>query len=273
MLLPIALGRSPDGATFFVDLGHAVHLLLAGGTAAGVAHCLSAALEDLVTRHSPLLVRIVVSSMATPSLCRFAAAPHQDRPPVTCADDGLKVLTWAVEVMEWRYRMLALAGARNFEQYNRVAAESVAAAGAARPELRLPHLPRLVLVIDELHVFRSVGMTDVEEAIGRLDQMSRAVGINLIVATSHPTPDVLAGYIKANLPVRLALRVGSKADSRAILDCHGAEALGDDEMLLLPRNWHRLIPLRALGIVEPTGVIATAGLPADATRPGPRMDR
>jgi len=259
MLLPIALGRAPDGSLYFGDLGHMVHLLVAGGSATGVAGWLSAMLEDFVIRHAPSLVRTVVAAMATPSLRRFAAAPHQDTPPVTGADDCRRMLAWAVGVMEWRYRMLALAGARTLEQYNRMAAASAGDASASRTAPGLPQIPRLVVVIDELRVFQSAGMADVEEAIGCIGQMSRAAGIHLVVATSHPTPDVLTGYVKANLPVRLALRVASKGDSRTILDCHGAEALADDEMLLLPRNWHRLVLLRAVTTTEAPNVIAPTG--------------
>jgi S-DNA-T family DNA segregation ATPase FtsK/SpoIIIE len=107
-------------------------------------------------------------------------------------------------------------------------------------------MPRILIVVDGLKPVLSAQSLEVEDDIGRLAQMARATGMHLVLATAHPTPDVLTGLIKANTPARLALHVAARSDSRAILDCHGAEELGNDsDMLFLPPSQHRLIRLPA----------------------------
>src|SRR5206468_69711 len=136
-------------------------------------------------------------------------------------------LRFCVKEMERRYQMLARHGARNIEAYNRL--------GLDPSQVEEPRLPYIVLVVDELADLMALLPTEIEEPIGRLAQMARAVGIHLILATQRPSVDVITGMIKANFPSRIAFQVASRTDSRVILDMNGAESLlGHGDCLSLP---------------------------------------
>jgi len=152
----------------------------------------------------------------------------------TSPRSAIAMLKAVEQEMERRYEKLAGAGVRNVEEYNqRIADGKMTQEGEAPPQ----PLPYLVLIVDELAdlMMTSSAARDVEEPIARLTQMSRAVGIHLIVATQRPSVDVITGVIKANFPARIAFQVASKVDSRTILDQNGAEKLlGRGDMLFLP---------------------------------------
>src|SRR5262249_46061492 len=153
----------------------------------------------------------------------------------------------AVREMERRLKLLAEKGARNIDQYNRLFDESITPSlfGAAAPDEHRP-LPYIVIIIDELADLMMLDGNNVEEAITRLAQMARAVGIHLVLATQRPAVAVIPGLIKANFPPRLSFRVATKVDSRTILDANGAEALlGRGDMLYLPSGSARLHRLHA----------------------------
>jgi len=184
----------------------------------------------------------------------YADIPHLLVPVVTDPKAASTALKWAVREMEQRYRKLASVGVRNLDQFNTLlAAEPNRTMVDERTaeEVPLRHLPRIVIVIDEMADLMMVSSADVEESVMRLAQMARAVGIHLILATQRPSVDVITGLIKANLPARIAFRVSSRIDSRTVLDGNGAEQLlGKGDMLFLPPASSRYVRLHGPYISE-----------------------
>src|SRR5262249_6309664 len=180
--------------------------------------------------------------------------PHLMTPVVTDMRKAAAALKWAVREMETRYRTLATTGVRNIEQFNallrREPGRTRRNEKTGAEELLVP-LPYIVVVIDELADLMMVASVEVEEAITRLAQMARAVGIHLVLATQRPSVDVITGIIKANFPARIGFRVSQKVDSRTILDTGGAEALlGQGDMLFLPPGSSRLIRVHGALVTE-----------------------
>jgi DNA segregation ATPase FtsK/SpoIIIE, S-DNA-T family len=173
-------------------------------------------------------------------LNHYDGAPHLLTPVVTDPKRATEALGWTVKEMEQRYERLALLGYRNIDTYNQAVREgSVRQASALSGEADTvwEALPYILVVIDELADLMMVAPRDVENAIVRIAQMARAVGIHLIVATQRPSVDVVTGLIKANIPSRIALAMATQADSRTILDQKGAEKLvGDGDLLFMPAN-------------------------------------
>jgi S-DNA-T family DNA segregation ATPase FtsK/SpoIIIE len=160
-------------------------------------------------------------------LTPYNGIPHLRMPVVTDPKKAAQALRYCVKEMERRYQVLARHGARNIEAYNRLGLDPASAEDA--------RLPYLVVVVDELADLMALLPAEIEEPIGRLAQMARAVGIHLILATQRPSVDVLTGVIKANFPSRIAFQVASRTDSRVILDMNGAESLlGHGDSLYLP---------------------------------------
>ena len=174
-------------------------------------------------------------------LVLFNDIPHLIAPVVTDAKQASVALGWAVQEMERRYKLLARFGVRNIEGYNQKVGSGAHAAPAPAAEADdLPdpdagrRLPYLVIVIDELADLMMIASQDIEHAITRLSQLSRAVGLHIILATQRPSVNVITGVIKANFPARLAFQVASKVDSRTILDANGADKLlGRGDLLFL----------------------------------------
>jgi S-DNA-T family DNA segregation ATPase FtsK/SpoIIIE len=170
-------------------------------------------------------------------LTNYDGIPHLIAPVVSNPKKAAYALRNAVGIMEERYRLLAEKKVRNIESYNNTLRKE-AASGA---ESSSPLMPYLVIVIDELADLMILAQSDVEDSITRLAQLSRAVGIHLMIATQRPSTNVITGIIKANLPVRISFQVASKIDSRVILDANGAEQLlGKGDMLYLPPGTNRL---------------------------------
>ena len=160
-------------------------------------------------------------------LTPYNGIPHLRMPVVTDPKKAAQALRYCVKEMERRYQVLAKQGARNIESYNRLGLDP-----ASNEDARLPYL---VVVVDELADLMALLPAEIEEPIGRLAQMARAVGIHLILATQRPSVDVITGVIKANFPSRIAFQVASRTDSRVILDMNGAESLlGNGDSLYLP---------------------------------------
>ncbi|MBN2141334.1 MAG: DNA translocase FtsK 4TM domain-containing protein [Desulfovibrionaceae bacterium] len=228
--LTLALGKDIHGATQVADLARMPHLLVAGATGAGKSVCLNAFLLSLLFKADPDTVKLLLVDPKRIELAVYASLPHLVHPVVTETAMAKSALEWAVFEMESRYEAMARLGAKNIEAYN----QKLAGLGDDRPEdiQDLKPLPYLVIVIDELADLMMTAAKEVELCIVRLAQLSRAAGINMILATQRPSVDVVTGLIKANFPTRISFQVSSKPDSRTILDTVGAEnLLGRGDML------------------------------------------
>jgi hypothetical protein len=205
---------------------------------------LNVLVTSLLMRNTPDRVRLILIDPKRVELTHYENVPHLITPVVTHPKRASEALAWAVREMELRLETLALAGMRNIAAYNKAATDgtlpplpSATLDDEGRPDggRQRPTLPYIVLVIDELSDLMMVAPRDVEDAICRIAQMARAVGIHLVVATQRPSVDVVTGLIKANIPSRIAFMVASAQDSRVILDAGGADKLvGHGDMLYLP---------------------------------------
>jgi S-DNA-T family DNA segregation ATPase FtsK/SpoIIIE len=218
--LPVGLGKDISGRAVFFDLAEMPHLLVAGTTGAGKSVMLNGLLTSLLLTTDPRQVKMVLVDPKRVELSQFGRIPHLITPVVTDVKKAANALTWAVAEMERRYEVLERHGVRSLDGYN------------DRAEKQMPYI---VIVIDELADLMMTAAAKVEDAVIRLAQKARAVGIHLVVATQRPSVDVITGMIKANVPSRIAFAVSSQVDSRVILDTVGAEALlGRGDMLFKP---------------------------------------
>ncbi|HEX5701034.1 MAG TPA: DNA translocase FtsK, partial [Rubrobacter sp.] len=218
--LPVGLGKDISGRAVFFDLSEMPHLLVAGTTGSGKSVMLNGLLTSLLLTTDPRQVKMVLIDPKRVELSQFGRVPHLITPVVTDVKKAANALAWAVAEMERRYEVLEKIGVRSVEGYN------------SRAEDQMPYV---VVVIDELADLMMQAGAKVEDAIIRLAQKARAVGIHIVVATQRPSVDVITGMIKANVPSRIAFAVSSQVDSRVILDSPGAEALlGMGDMLYKP---------------------------------------
>jgi DNA segregation ATPase FtsK/SpoIIIE, S-DNA-T family len=242
--LTVALGKDIGGEPVTVNLAEMPHVLIAGSTGAGKSVCLNVLVTSLLMRNPPDEVRLILIDPKRVELTHYENVPHLITPVVTHPKRASEALAWAVREMELRLETLAIAGVRNIAAYNKAARDgtlpplpsaSLDEEGRPDGEQQRPTLPYIVVVIDELSDLMMVAPRDVEDAICRIAQMARAVGIHLVVATQRPSVDVVTGLIKANIPSRIAFMVASAQDSRVILDAGGADKLvGHGDMLYLP---------------------------------------
>ena len=237
MPLPLFLGMDAEGNSIVEDLARMPHLLIAGTTGSGKSVCINTILASLLLTRSPHDVKMILVDPKMVELQMFAKVPHLMLPVVTDARQATNVLLWAVEKMEGRYELFKDAGVKNIKGFNNLSEEKLKEKmGENWNEERTPrHVPYIVVVIDEMADLMMVSKKEAEQAITRLAQKSRAVGIHVIVATQRPSTDVITGVLKGNLPTRIAFQVASKIDSRVILDNSGAEKLlGGGDMLYAP---------------------------------------
>jgi DNA segregation ATPase FtsK/SpoIIIE, S-DNA-T family len=242
--LTVALGKDIGGEPVLANLADMPHVLIAGATGAGKSVCLNVLVTSLLMRNAPEQVRLILIDPKRVEMTNYEGVPHLITPVVTHPKRASEALAWAVREMELRLETLALAGVRNISAYNKAAREgklpklpSARLDDEGRPDSEQDRstLPYIVVVIDELSDLMMVAPRDVEDAICRIAQMARAVGIHLVVATQRPSVDVVTGLIKANIPSRIAFMVASAQDSRVILDAGGADKLvGHGDMLYLP---------------------------------------
>ena len=218
--LPVGLGKDISGRAVFFDLAEMPHLLVAGTTGSGKSVMLNGLLTSLLLTTDPRQVKMVLIDPKRVELSYFGRIPHLITPVVTDVKKAANALSWAVAEMERRYEVLERFGSRSLEGYN------------SRSETTMPYI---VIVIDELADLMMQAAAKVEDAVIRIAQKARAVGIHLVVATQRPSVDVITGMIKANVPSRIAFAVSSQVDSRVILDTVGAESLlGMGDMLFKP---------------------------------------
>ncbi len=248
--LEVALGKDVHGRARLVNLAKMPHLLIAGATGAGKSSLVNSFITSLLMRTTPDDVRLVLVDPKRVELSHFAEVPHLLSPVIVHPKRAAEALQWIVREMENRYELLATVGVRDIDGY-----EEGLKAGTLRippgMEHRYEHMSFIVVVIDELADLMMVAPRDVEDAICRIAQMARAVGIHLVVATQRPSVDVVTGLIKANIPSRIALMTSSQADSRVVLDMNGAEKLvGHGDMLFAPSNLSKPVRLQAAWVTE-----------------------
>jgi S-DNA-T family DNA segregation ATPase FtsK/SpoIIIE len=220
--LTVALGRDIAGHPVIANLAKMPHLLVAGATGSGKSVCLNALIVSLLMRNAPDTLRLILIDPKRVEMTNFIDIPHLACPVVNDVNQAQSALKWVVAEMERRYKLLERAKARNIATFNAAAAVE-------------DQLPFIVVVVDELADLMMLAGQVIEKLICRIAQLSRAVGIHLVVATQRPDVKVITGTIKANIPSRIAFSVVSQIDSRTILDGGGAEKLlGSGDMLFAP---------------------------------------
>jgi DNA segregation ATPase FtsK/SpoIIIE, S-DNA-T family len=228
--LAVWLGKDISGTAVWTDLARMPHLLIAGTTGSGKSGCINTILTSILLRSTPDEVRMILVDPKRIELGFYESIPHLLTPVVSSPKQAAAALANVVAEMDRRYERLSVLRARNLAEANR--------ALRRRGETTLPYL---LVVIDELADLMMISPQEVEDAVIRLAQKSRAVGIHLVLATQRPSVDVITGMIKANVPSRIAFAVSSQTDSRVVLDTAGAESLlGQGDMLFKPLGTSRL---------------------------------
>ncbi|HZI90047.1 MAG TPA: DNA translocase FtsK [Thermoleophilaceae bacterium] len=234
------LGKDIDGRAIGIDLASQPHVLVAGTTGSGKSGCVNAMLTSILMRATPNEVRLVLVDPKQVELNLYEHIPHLVTPVVTSPRLAANVLQNLIREMEERYSLMSVARTRKLEELNRIRVRN-----GERP------LPYLLCVIDELADLMMIAPGEVEDAIIRLAQKSRAVGIHLVLATQRPSADIITGLIKANVPARIAFAVSSQTDSRVILDQNGAESLlGKGDMLFRPGSGTKLSRIQGAFVTE-----------------------
>lgn len=233
--LKLALGKDIAGEPIIANLASMPHLLIAGATGSGKTVCVNSIITSLLFNANPDEIKFIMVDPKKVELASFNNLPHLLCPVVTDYKKVAIALDWLVHEMDKRYELFAACGVRNIDYYNQ----------KAQGENWEP-LYYIVVVIDELADLMMVAQQEIESTIIRLAQLSRAVGIHMILATQRPSVDVITGVIKANFPARISFKVASKVDSRTVLDRNGAEKLlGRGDLLFIEPGNDK--PVRAQG--------------------------
>ena len=253
-LLTVALGKDIAGEAVVADLARMPHLLVAGTTGSGKSVGINAMILSLLYKATPDEVRLILIDPKMLEMSVYEDIPHLLAPVVTDMREAANALTWCVNEMERRYKLMSKMGVRNLAGFNSkideatVKGENIPNPFSLTPDAPEPieRLPFIVVIIDELADLMMVAGKKIEELIARLAQKARAAGIHLVLATQRPSVDVITGLIKANIPTRISFQVSSRVDSRTILDQMGAETLlGQGDMLYLPPGTS--VPIRVHG--------------------------
>jgi S-DNA-T family DNA segregation ATPase FtsK/SpoIIIE len=230
--LPIALGMDVMGNPMGIDLAELPHLLVAGATGSGKSVCINSIICSFLYRLRPDQLKLIMVDPKRVELKLYEGLPHLMTPVIDQASDANQALQWAVDEMEERYDKLEQAGCRDIGSYNE--------------QVDGDPLPYVVVVVDELADLMMTSGKECEQAITRIAQKARAVGIHMVLATQRPDKDVITGLIKANIAGRIAFSVSDNVNSRVILDQKGAETLmGNGDMLYLSQSSPN--PIRAQG--------------------------
>jgi len=230
--LTIALGRNISGRSMFGNLAKMPHCLVAGTTGSGKSVTIHSMVTSLLYRNGPDDLKFILIDPKRVELTLYNNIPHLLTPVITEAKKTILALKWAAKEMDRRYDILEAEGVRDIESYHNNCLGKQKKKGGNEENTEPDRLPYIVIIIDELADIMSTYPRELESAIVRLAQMSRAVGIHLILSTQRPEVNVITGLIKANIPARVALKVSSQVDSRTILDAGGAEKLlGAGDML------------------------------------------
>lgn len=231
--LALALGLDVSGNPVVGDLARMPHVLVAGSTGSGKSVAINGFISNLLFRTTPTEVKLILVDPKIVELSQWNGIPHLLTPVINEPEKVLSALRWATQEMERRYKLFGSIGARNIDSYNEMSGFQA--------------LPYIVIILDELADLMMFAPVEIEDAIVRLAQMARAVGIHLVLATQRPSVDVITGLIKANIPTRIAFNVVSQIDSRVIIDTTGAEKLlGKGDMLYVPPDASK--PYRIQGV-------------------------
>jgi S-DNA-T family DNA segregation ATPase FtsK/SpoIIIE len=254
--LSIPLGKDISGRIKVASLEAMPHLLIAGSTGSGKSVMINSMIMSILYKSTPDQVRMIMVDPKRLELGLYEGIPHLLTPVITDPKKATNALKNAVLEMDRRLRLLAEQGVRNIDQYNRkirkLQDEPLSLFDEdAEPAVEFSPLPYILILIDELADLMMLEGRNVEESVTRLAQMSRAVGIHLVLATQRPSVDVITGLIKANFPARISFRVATRVDSRTILDVMGAEhLLGKGDMLFLPPGSSRLVRVHGAFVTE-----------------------
>jgi S-DNA-T family DNA segregation ATPase FtsK/SpoIIIE len=252
----VALGRDIAGGSMFSNIAKMPHGLIAGATGSGKSVAIHGLITSLLYRCGPSQLRFIFIDPKRVELTLYRSLPHLLTPVITDAKKAIMALRWAGKEMERRYNLLEEHRVRDVESYHTnvlaPALEKIKKNGTPSEGESVPEaMPYIVIVIDELADIMQSYPRELEAAIVRLAQMSRAVGIHLVLSTQRPSVNVITGLIKANVPTRLALQVASQIDSRTILDQGGAETLlGAGDMLYLSADMNKPVRLQNAFVSE-----------------------
>lgn len=242
-----AIGRDITGVSHYVNIAKMPHGLVAGATGSGKSVAIHALITSLLYRNGPNQLRFIMIDPKRVELTLYNGIPHLLTPVITDPKKCIMSLKWAAKEMERRYNILEAEQVRDIDSYHRTVVEPAKKRKGEMPE----PMPYIIIVIDELADIMQSYPRELEAGIVRLAQMSRAVGIHLVLSTQRPSVNVITGLIKANVPTRMALQVASQIDSRTILDGSGAEMLlGAGDMLYLSSDMQKPVRLQTAYISE-----------------------
>jgi len=217
--LTVVLGRDVAGNYQYINLDKMPHLMIAGATGSGKSVCVNTLITSLLYQNGPDDLKLILVDPKRVELTNYNGIPHLLTPVIHTVDKTVNAFRWLVAEMERRFELFSVQGSRDIASYN----------NKAEADDRVPYI---VAIVDELADLMTVNSKEMEAVIVRLAQMSRAVGIHLVLATQRPSVEIITGLIKANIPGRIAFSVASLIDSRTILDYSGAEKLlGKGDML------------------------------------------
>ena len=258
--LLVTLGKGISGKSHFVNVAKMPHVLVAGATGSGKSVTIHAMITSLLYRNSPESMRFIMIDPKRVELTLYNKIPHLLTPVITDAKKTILALKWATKEMDRRYDILESMSVKDIDSYHKnilapeiKKIEELKKKGTYNPDKHLtPELmPFIIIVIDELADIMMAYPRELEAGIVRLAQMSRAVGIHLIISTQRPSVNVITGIIKANIPSRIALQVVSQIDSRTILDTPGAEKLlGAGDMLFMGGEMSKPIRIQSAFVSE-----------------------